>query len=211
MNSTRPDIQLAIGYARRGQAGVAALFALDDRLGEIVASARDPMMGQMRLTWWREALAALDTKPPPAEPILRGLAEHVLPQGVTGKALGAITDAWEALLEDPIGVAAIERHAGRGKALFETLGVVIGSRDPAVADAGQGWALADLAGHVSDPALTETAARMARLHLDRALGHRWSRSGRTLGALALLARQDLDGTNPARRIVRLIGLRLTGH
>ena len=211
MKSDRPDIQLAMSYALRGRAGMAALLDLDDRLAEIVRRASDPLVGQMRLTWWREALEALDYAPPPAEPILRALAEHVLPCGVTGTALAAITDGWEALLEEPFGDDALARHAVRGAALFEAMAMVTGTVDAPAAEAGRGWALADLAQHLGDAELGARAAALARPHLDAARAHRCSRAGRAIGALALLARQDLDGSAPATRLARLLRHRLTGR
>lgn len=211
MRSERPDTQLAISYAKRGRAGIAALLDLDERLSGIVRQASDPLIGQMRLTWWREALEALDRAPPPAEPILRALAEHVLPCGVTGAALATITDGWEALLEEPFGDEAIARHAVRGAALFEALALVTDAADAPAAEAGCGWALADLAQHCGDSMLSDRAAALARSHLAVARAHRWSRTGRAIGALALLARQDLDDGAPAMRLARLLRHRLTGR
>lgn len=211
MRTERPDTQLAISYALRGRDGIAALFTLDDHLATIVRRANDPLVGQMRLTWWREALEALDTAEPPAEPILRALAEHALPYGVRGAALAMITDGWEALLEEPFDGAAIERHSVRGVALFAALRQITAAADGPIAEAGRGWALADLAGHLGDAGRREEAGTMARRHLAGARDHRWSRAGRTIGALALLAQQELDSASPATRIGRLLWFRLTGR
>lgn len=211
MPAQRPDTELAISYALRGRAGVAALFALDDRLADIVRRASDPLIGQMRLTWWREALEALDRAAPPAEPILRALAEHALPLGMSGGALAAITDGWEALLEEPFGGDAIERHGTRGAALFAALAKIIGTSDGPIAEAGRGWALADLAAHLGNVGDREEAAGRARRHLAVARAHRWNRAGRTIGALALLAEQELEGAPPARRVARLLWHRLSGR
>jgi phytoene synthase len=211
MPDTDPASALALSYALDGRAAAAALLALDQRLADIVAKARDPLIGQMRLTWWREALEALDRAPPPAEPILRGLAELVLPRGVSGVSLGAVVDGWEALLETPLNEDAIERHGKSGAALFVALATVTGARDPMAGEAGSGRALAVLARHLGDRTLRERVAMVARRHLDAALAPRWSRAGRAVGALALLARQDLDGSAPVVRLARLLRYRLTGR
>lgn len=211
MKTERPDYRLAISYASRGRDGIAALFALDDRLAAIVRRASEPLVGQMRLTWWREALEALDRGAPPAEPILRALAEHALPHGASGTALAEIADGWEALLEEPFGRDAIERHSVRGAALFAALGQLAGAAGDPIAEAGRGWALADLAAHLGDAGHRDEATTMARRHLKVARDHRWSRAGRTIGALALLAQQELDGAAPATRVGRLLRLRLTGR
>ena len=67
---------LALSYAAETvRPGVAALFSLDDTLGQILRTTREPLVGQMRLTWWHEALRALDGAPPPAQPVLQALAD----------------------------------------------------------------------------------------------------------------------------------------
>ncbi|RZM37470.1 MAG: hypothetical protein EOP67_01085 [Sphingomonas sp.] len=63
---------------------IETLFALDSRLAGIVRATREPMVGQMRLTWWHEALTKLDREPAPAEPLLRDVQRHLLPAGVSG-------------------------------------------------------------------------------------------------------------------------------
>ena len=50
--------RVALNYAPpRLRAKLAAYFALDRRLAQIVANTSAPMLGQMRLAWWREMLA----------------------------------------------------------------------------------------------------------------------------------------------------------
>jgi phytoene synthase len=213
---------LALSYAaRRHQPALAALFALDDTLGQILQTTREPIVGQMRLTWWHSALTALDTAPPPAQPVLAALAAQVLPLGIGGAELAAMIDGWEALLDaEDLDAATIERHAvARGGGLFAAAATVLGcaNRDP-VADAGIGWALVDLMRHVRDRAAAERAATRARASIAVATGRRWSRAGRSLGALAQLARMDLAVPLDApivraapRRVARLALFRMTGR
>jgi len=207
-----PERDLALSYAPRGRrAGLGALFALDAALGQVLRTTREPMVGQMRLAWWREALARLDTMPPPAEPVLQAVARDVMPFGPTGAALAAMVDGWEPLL-GTIDERAIADHGRwRGETLFEQAGVVIGSTGDPLAEAGRGWALADLAAHLSDPNLAARARAAAAPFLVRATGHRWSREGRALGALAHLARLNLAGRPGPRRVARLAWHRLTGR
>ena len=55
-----PERELAVAYARRTvRQSLSTLFALDERLGTIVARAREPGIGMIRLLWWRDALIAL--------------------------------------------------------------------------------------------------------------------------------------------------------
>lgn len=212
---------LAQSYApAQARPGVAALFALDDLLGQILRTTREPVVGQMRLTWWHEALTRLDTAPPPAEPVLRALAAEVLPHGVTGARLAGMIDAWEMLLDaDTPDDATLEGYAARGVILFGAIGTVLGARpgDP-VAPAGRGWALADLARHVGDEAVASRAGALAGTALAAATTAKWSRAARTLGALAHLARMDLavPPGQPIRwgapgRVGRLIYHRISGR
>ncbi|MGN6376722.1 MAG: squalene/phytoene synthase family protein [Sphingomonas sp.] len=213
--SDLPERALALSYAVEGRDAAAAILALDDRLATIMRRTRDPLTGQMRLTWWHNALTALDPAAAPAEPVLQALATEALPRGVDGATLAAIVEGWEALLEEPLTAAAVAQHAGRGRALFAAIGGAIGAANDPLDDAGAGWALADLARHLSDPALAQRAGEEARRLLGAALGRRWSRRGRMLGALAHLARADLARPDvppgAPRRVLRLLRHRLTGR
>jgi phytoene synthase len=213
--SDHPERDLALSYAVAGRAAAAAIFALDDRLAAVVRAARDPLIGQMRLTWWHDALSALDDAPAPAEPLLQALAREALPCGVSGAALAPIAAGWEALLERPLDAEAVARHGDRGRALFAALGQAIGAAGDPLDNAGAGWALADLSRHVTDPGAAQIAAAQAAPLLDRALAARWSRRGRALGALAHLARLDIErpGIKPGapRRVLRMLRHRLTGR
>ena len=155
------------------------LFAIDDTLGEIVASATQPALGAIRLAWWREALVRLDTAPPPPEPRLQAVAEHLLPRGISGTMLGGIEDGWATLLdEEPEG----ERVAGRGERLFAIGAALLAADDDRLAEAGRLFALGDVARR----GLLESAVPPNSL-----AGHRFPRRLRPLTALAKLAARDL--------------------
>lgn len=210
---------LAMSYApAEHRAALAALLDLDATLGGIVRAVRDPLVGQMRLTWWFDALSALDTAPPPAQPVLQVLAVEVLTRGVSGAALAGMIDGWEALLDaDAIGDERLDVFAqARGAMLFVLAGRVLGASDGVpLGPAGAGWALSDLARHLSDPKAATRARELARAALDPALALRWSRASRALGALAHLARMDLSDP-PSRpgapgRVARLAWHRLSGR
>jgi phytoene synthase len=56
-NLPNPERALALSYAPAStRPGLEALFALDTALGTILKTTREPIVGQMRLTWWYEAL-----------------------------------------------------------------------------------------------------------------------------------------------------------
>ncbi|WP_299423122.1 squalene/phytoene synthase family protein [Sphingomonas bacterium] len=208
-----PERALTFSYApfdRR--AGLCALFALDNALGQVLRTTREPIVGQMRLAWWREALVRLDSASAPAEPVLLALANDVMPFGVTGAALAKMIDGWEPLLS-LIGDVAIVGHAEqRGGTLFAQAGLVLGAdAGDRLDDAGRGWALADLAAHLSDAALASHVREAATPLLSSATSARWSRNARTLGALAHTARMDLTGSATPWRVGRLAWHRLTGR
>lgn len=212
-----PERALALSYApMAARPALAALFALDETLGGIVRTTREPIVGQMRLTWWYEALVALDTAAPPAEPTLQTLHDVVLPHGASGRSLAGMTDGWEVLLEETLDAAAMDRFAdARGGQLFAAAAMVLGCDDPRIRIAGQGWALADLAARLSDPAAAELACETARARLDAALRGRWPKRARALGALAHAAQFDVMPSSPPpagpRRVGRMLIHRLTGR
>lgn len=191
------------------RAGLAALLALDGTLASVMRTTSQPMVGQMRMTWWHDALTRLDTAPPPAEPVLLALAEHVVPV-TTGAALTVIVEGWEELLEPgALDGDALGRYAqGRG-ALFPLAGQLLGADAEPLVEAGQGWALADLARHESDVMTARQASERAAPLLAKATTARWSRSTRALGAMAHLAL--MPDASPPRRTMRALWHRITGN
>lgn len=208
--------RLVLTYMPTPGAGAAltALFALDDKLAETLRTTSEPMLGQIRMQWWQDALAKLDSAPPPPEPVLEGIARDVLREGVTGAAVGEIVEGWRVLLEPELDDAALRTHGARGRALFALAGQMAGAAatDP-LEQAGEGWALADLSGKLSDPVEAAAARRIAEAALAGACSARWSGNGRALGAMALLARMDLAGVpvGSPKRTLRALWHRMTGR
>lgn len=208
---------LAVGYApAAARDGFAALLDLDHQLASILQSTTEPMIGQMRLTWWYEALEKLDREAAPAHPVLQRLAVSVLPGGVRGADLAPMIEGWEALLDDgePLEDERIARHAdARGGVLFASIGRLLGQSG--VAPLGAGWAKADLARHVSDDATRMRIGVAALSDLDAVLASKSPKPVRGLSGLAILARESLR--HPARlpghpiRAARLAWHGLTGR
>lgn len=150
--STLPlERRLALSYApAAARAPSLALFALDVRLASVVQQAREPILAQMRLAWWRERLADPDTALPAAEPVLQ-LAQS---WGSERPSLAALVDGWECLLGDaPLPSDRLKGFAdGRGAACA-SLAKVLGSPEQATAaqSAGRQWSLAELALKLSQP------------------------------------------------------------
>jgi 15-cis-phytoene synthase len=216
-----PERALALDYApAEARAALHALFALDDTLAQVLRTTTEPVIGQMRLTWWHDALAALDTAPPPAQPVLQALADTVLPRGASGAMLAEIVGGWDALIEtEAVDAEAMRAHAeGRGARLFAAAALLLGRSDPRVAAAGRGWALADLSRHLRSSEAAREAAALAEAALAEGLRGTWPAPLRALGALARIARMNLAVPADApiragapRRVARLMFHRITGR
>ncbi|WP_439534160.1 squalene/phytoene synthase family protein [Polymorphobacter sp.] len=119
-----------------------ALFALDLTLAEIPASVSEPMVGAIRLAWWREALEALDKGRAPDEPHLEAAAQWLLPAGLSGADLAGLEERWAQRLDgnlDPAAEHAAE--AAGGALLFGLAGRLLGG-DIGTAEAlGRCWAV----------------------------------------------------------------------
>lgn len=141
--------RLALAYLRApARERAETFFALDRRLARIVGRTSEPMLGQMRLAWWREMLQMPPAERPGGDAVLDRIGLHWA--GDEGLLL-KLVDGWELLLAaPPLGDDAIESFAGARAA---PLAAIAGPQpDPAherVRLASERWALADAASHVS--------------------------------------------------------------
>lgn len=122
---------------------------LDRRLARIVARTTEPMLGQMRLAWWRDALGKPAADRPRGDAVLDAIGEHWAGREA---AMIALVDGWEVLVTaEQLGVAEIGAFGTQRGAFFVALS---DDRDAAsdarVAAAALRWALADAATAVSD-------------------------------------------------------------
>ena len=113
-----PDIRLALAYApKRVRPLQLAAFALDARLAGIVGNAREVLIAQIKLAWWRERLAEPPARRPVGEPLLAALADWKAPVDP----LLALIDGWEAMLDperpDVMALADGRAVLGRGLAI----------------------------------------------------------------------------------------------
>lgn len=82
-----------IGDAR-ARADVLALYAYDHELGRAPRVASNPLLGEIRLTWWREALDEVFAgRPVRAHPTAQALADVVLRRGLAREPLETMIDA----------------------------------------------------------------------------------------------------------------------
>ncbi|NWG46510.1 MAG: squalene/phytoene synthase family protein, partial [Alphaproteobacteria bacterium] len=105
------------------RARLLALYGLHHELADIAETVREPMIGQIRLAWWREALPAIGAGEPPGHPVAIALAEALRPEGLAGvllPRLEALVEARaEALEAEPPDT--LEALAGRVEAEAGTL------------------------------------------------------------------------------------------
>lgn len=90
-----PRVMVAVPQARR--AAMAALWGLAARLTKLLIDAREPLIGQIKLAWWRDMAAMIASDPgalPKGEPLLAELQASWGGQG----GLDALVDAAEAML-----------------------------------------------------------------------------------------------------------------
>jgi phytoene synthase len=195
-----------------------ALWTLDAAIGAVVAAGGQPMIRQLKLAWWRDALRRLDAAAAPAEPVLRALADHLLRKGIGGEALSELTVGWEHLVgNEPLTADELDSFARlRGGLLFRYSAILLGCGSTArIEEAGEAWALIDLARHSRRDEEIADILAAARIRLPR-MGH-WPRALRPLGMLALLAERDARHGNPferqgsPRRMLRMLRHRLTGR
>lgn len=176
-----PDRYLAALLAPRPiRADLIALAAFAGEVGRIPLSVSEPMMGRMRLQWWRERLdEGTGGGHPVAEAILSVAQRHDLPKGSLTELVDAQDDALDqAPFPD---LAAVARHAERVEGTSFTLASrIAGAPLPAglVGDAARAYGLARLAletparrahGRSLLPATTSDAAAEAQLEAVAAL------------------------------------------
>jgi phytoene synthase len=211
------DRVLALSYVNaRVRPGLEALWSLDAALAAVLSSGRDPLLSQIKLAWWRDALEALDNAPPPAEPALEAVARHALPFGISGAELAGMERGWTQLLTpDPLTPEELATYASaRGGLLFTLSARLLGGSCENVEAGGEAWALIDLARHSGSEVDAEAAIAAAR---SRPLG-RWPSRLRPLGMLAALAQRDAEPGRPRweeqgapGRMLRMLRHRFTGR
>ena len=189
-----PEIVLALAHTPVSlREKLSAALALDRRLAKIVAGTNEPMLGQMRLAWWRDMLRAEAVGRPVGDQVLDSISRHWPDDAVC---LVGLVNAWEQMLgEPPLPRASIEEFGcGRGSVFAAALLGRNAEQAPEHANAAaQRWALTDAALHIEN-----IEERGAFLELARALPNteRLKRPFKGLAILSALSMRSLknDGT-----------------
>lgn len=147
-----PELELALAHTSViHRDALRTFFELDMRFSRIVAGTNEPMLGQMRLAWWRETLAKPAEDRPKGDMVLDAIALYWA--GREGE-LAQLVDGWENLLaEPPLGgdhaLAFVSCRSDAMGAAFVNRSdewSSSGARHAAIQ-----WALADLTTNVSEP------------------------------------------------------------
>ena len=86
------DYALATWLApRSAKPTLRLIFALNVRLRGIIPKAREPLLGQIKLAWWRDQLIALDNDCIPLEPQLMAVS-RLIHGSLTGTLLSGLAD-----------------------------------------------------------------------------------------------------------------------
>ena len=155
-----PLLRLAVAYAP-GPARPAwtGLVLFDHRLSCAVAGASSPLIGQLKLAWWRDRTRESASRWPKGEPLLAALA----PFDGERDALEALVDAWEGLIDEEgrtdARVELSHARAGAVAALARTLSCA--ADHDAIAALTRRWTMPDSA--------TLANAALAKARVPRAL------------------------------------------
>lgn len=163
-----PDRWLAsrfIADAERRE-DVIALYALNYELAHVAETVREPLMGEIRLTWWREAIEEIfDGRPVRKHPVLLALAQAVRRRGLAREPLETMVEArfadldHEAFADEAAAEAYVDGTAG---ALMALAAGVLGAADvQALRPAAQAWGQAGLARIGRAPSSTDMATKVA--------------------------------------------------
>ncbi|MEL6324965.1 MAG: hypothetical protein AAFQ84_12125 [Pseudomonadota bacterium] len=157
------EAQLALAYtAPFMRAALRIFLEFDLRLARIVSATNEPMLGQMRLAWWRDTLGMAVSERPGGDAVLDGLGAEWAGHE---PALIALVDGWECMLsEPPLSSDAASCFVDGRVAGFAGL-CALGGGDAvtgeAIKKAARIWALADAASHVAQPTERQTLLDLA--------------------------------------------------
>lgn len=209
-----PLQKLISAYAKgEGADRMQLAFAIDTRFAEIIRSTSEILIGQMRLTWWRDILTKPADERPSGEPLVTEI-NRLEGDGVALGDLEKLLEGWEMLLEDfPWDDRQFERYAmDRGHGFFQICSGPVHDLSPSQKMHAEAWALWDFARHCSDEAMREKAFQLCRRHQRAAGPIRFDRSGRGLSILCALALRDVKNDKLTADLLRpAVALRIFWH
>jgi phytoene synthase len=164
-----PPTRLAIAYVPAHlRSALTLLLQMDMRFGDIVGTAGEPMIAQIKMAWWRETLTEAVDLRPKGEPLLQALA--AVGGAIPLSALEALVSAWEELLgSDEWNQAVTDTHTQlRAEAIFQTYANWVGSAQD-VRPIGRLWAIETLRKAFPQRIASSISTPLAALPKGRAL------------------------------------------
>lgn len=160
-----PEQILALAFCTRAlREPYSLLLRLDRSLGRSMPHVSPPIVGQIRLAWWREQIRSPATANAP-DAVLEALDSLVRTRPVSRSDIAGLVDAWEILLVDSdlTDDNLLDFSKGRGGGIFRLASAIAGvPADAAMDRAGMLWALADFSRRCTDRALADRALALAR-------------------------------------------------
>lgn len=114
VRTSEPDRYIAALFApAEKRAHLFALYALNHELGHIAEAVREPMMAEIRLQWWRDALEEARAGKPRGHDVLQGMADVFAHTEIPPELLDAVIDArsFDASSETFADMGALESYA----------------------------------------------------------------------------------------------------
>lgn len=128
-----------------------AVHAFNLEIARVPEVVTEPLVGRMRLQWWRDALAAIDRGDPPAHPVARALADAIQRLRLPRDRFDLLIDAREGDLGNapPQDMDALVRYAEATSSslailVLHILGAHAGASAAAGRHVGIAWALTGL-------------------------------------------------------------------
>jgi NADH dehydrogenase [ubiquinone] 1 alpha subcomplex assembly factor 6 len=128
-----------------------ALYAFNLEVAKVPEVVREPMMGRIRIQWWRDRIEAAGTEMLPDHPIARPLLEAVVARSLDRSDFDRLLEAREEDLDTrpPADMARLEGYAGAtGGSLTQLAAAILGAEGEvaraAARHVGIGWALTGL-------------------------------------------------------------------
>ncbi|HWE46818.1 MAG TPA: squalene/phytoene synthase family protein [Caulobacteraceae bacterium] len=151
LKTAEPDRWLSTRFIAdpEKRADVVAFYAFDHALARIAHAVTQPMLGDIRLAWWREAVEeAVAGKPPRAHPVVEALSVAI---GRRGLSIGPFETLIEARARDldaaPLGLAEAVRYAEASAGSVMSIAArLLGPHTiPDLSAVGRAWGVARLA------------------------------------------------------------------
>lgn len=170
-------------------------WLLDQRLADVIRRGGEPTIAAIRLAWWDAVLVEGDRSKGGGEPLVEAWRSRAF--AGAAPQTEKLIDGWRMLLgEDMPTDEELAAYAERrGGGLF---GLIAGREGEDLRAAGAAWALWDLAGHCSDPALAAAALAAARGFLAQCALLPRSAAPKPLRLLHRLAAADIRAARRAQ-------------